>query len=92
MRERASGTETDQYIRAGAAEWRRSRILYAPVLFIWKWMQAIVCWQSRHVGILLRAGHPVEKFVVVRPMKADIRRMQAGQYSDSHSNHIYSAR
>ena len=55
VRESTSGTETDQYIRAGAAEWRRSRILYAPVLFIWKWMQA-------------------------------------GQYSDSHSNHIYSAR
>ena len=37
-------------------------------------------------------GHPVKIFVVIRPMKADIRRMQAGQYSDSHSNHIYSAR
>ena len=37
-------------------------------------------------------SHPVKKFVVIRPMKADIRRMQAGQYSDSHSNHIYSAR
>ena len=37
-------------------------------------------------------SHPVKKFVVIRPMKADIRRMQAGQYSDSRSNHIYSAR